>query len=197
MTIDAAPKGRSARPLGDSVHGDRHVVHARRRLERTVIQAERREDPPPLLADLDCAVRGSDPFLRVCLGSSVISESTPSREHRATDQGPCGQDLRPGGATVRRNPSALCVTPYARRHPSPATRVRLRVFGQPGYIAAAARQNEHSAARRQPRARTRWSVGRLPHMPMSGCSELGNKESATRQLTVRTNPTRDDANIHE
>ena len=31
--------GHSARPLGDSVHGDRHVVHARRRLERKVIRA--------------------------------------------------------------------------------------------------------------------------------------------------------------
>ena len=38
----------------------------------------RREDPPPLVADLDCAVRGSDPFLRVCLGSSV-TVSPPRR----------------------------------------------------------------------------------------------------------------------
>jgi hypothetical protein len=29
---------------GDSVHGDRHVIHARRRLERKVIRAERKED---------------------------------------------------------------------------------------------------------------------------------------------------------
>ena len=31
-----------------------------------------REDPPPLFADLDCAVRGSGPLLRVCMGSSVM-----------------------------------------------------------------------------------------------------------------------------
>src|SRR5207344_2089683 len=88
-------KGHPARPLGDSVHGGRHVVHARRRLERKVIQAERREDPPPLFADLDCAVRGSDPFLRVCLGSSVISESTPSREHAPRTKVPTDRTFGP------------------------------------------------------------------------------------------------------
>ena len=88
-------QGHSTRPLGDSVHGDRHVVHARRRLERKVIQAERREDPPPLLADLDCAVRGPDPFLRVCLGSSVISESTPSREHAPRTKVPTDRTFGP------------------------------------------------------------------------------------------------------
>ena len=90
-----AERGHPARPLGDSVHGDRHVVHARRRLERKVIQAERREDPPPLFADLDCAVRGPDPFLRVCLGSSVISESTPSREHAPRTKVPADRTFGP------------------------------------------------------------------------------------------------------
>jgi hypothetical protein len=41
----------------------------------------RREDPPPLVADLDCAVRGSDPLLRVCLEPSRRDQSTPPREH--------------------------------------------------------------------------------------------------------------------
>jgi hypothetical protein len=109
-------KGHPARPLGDSVHGDRHVVHARRRLERKVIQAERREDPPPLFADLDCAVRGPDPFLRVCLGSSVISQSTPSREHAPRTKVPTDRTFGPEAQRHGGNPSALCVTLYAGRH---------------------------------------------------------------------------------
>src|SRR4249920_1621019 len=95
MTIDVAPKGAFCVPLGDVVHGDRHVVHAGRRLERKVIQAERREDPPPLLADLDCAVRGPDPFLRVGLGSSVISEFTPSPEHAPRTMVPADRTFGP------------------------------------------------------------------------------------------------------
>ena len=95
MTIDVAPKGAFCAPLGDVVHGDRHAVHAGRRLERKVIQAQRREDPPPLLADLDCAVSGSDPFLRVCLGSSVISESTPSPEHAPRTKVPTDRTFGP------------------------------------------------------------------------------------------------------
>ena len=58
-------------------------------------------------------MRGSGPFLRVCLGSSVISESTPSREHAPPTKVPTGQDLRPGGAAARRNPAALYVMLYA------------------------------------------------------------------------------------
>ena len=54
----------------------------------------RREDPPPLVADLDCAVRGSDPFLRVCLGSSVMV--SPPRRGSA----------RHGPTSLRRGPSA-------------------------------------------------------------------------------------------
>jgi hypothetical protein len=94
MTIDARRR-HSARPPGDSVHGDRQVVHARRRLERKVIQAERREDPPPPFADLDCAVRGPDPFLRVCLGSSVITESTTAGEHAPPSKVPADRTFGP------------------------------------------------------------------------------------------------------
>jgi len=57
-----------------------------------------REDPPPLLADLDCAVRGSDPLLRVCLEPSRHDQATPATGARATDQCPRTQDLRPGSA---------------------------------------------------------------------------------------------------
>jgi len=57
----------------------------------------RREDPPPLLADLDCAVRGSGPFPRVCLGSSVTV--IPPR-HGSGCQGPTS--LRTGPSAGRR-----------------------------------------------------------------------------------------------
>ena len=57
-----------------------------------------REGPPPLLADLDCAVRGSDPLLRVCLEPSRRDQFTPATGARATDQRPRTQDLRPGSA---------------------------------------------------------------------------------------------------
>jgi hypothetical protein len=52
--------------------------------------------PPPLLADLDCAVRGSAPFLRVCLGSSVVA--SPPR-HGSTRHGPTS--LRTGPSARR------------------------------------------------------------------------------------------------
>ena len=54
----------------------------------------RREDPPPLLADLDCAVRGSGPFPRVCLGSS------------ATVSPPRHGSARHGPTSLRTGPSA-------------------------------------------------------------------------------------------
>jgi hypothetical protein len=57
----------------------------------------RREDPPPLLADLDCAVHGSGPFLRVCLGSSVTV--SPPR-HGSPRHGPTS--LRTGPSAGRR-----------------------------------------------------------------------------------------------
>ena len=63
----------------------------------TVVQARHDErTPPPLLADLDCAVRGSNPFLRVCLGSSVMI--SPPR-HRSTRHGPTS--LRAGRSARR------------------------------------------------------------------------------------------------
>ncbi len=43
-------------------------------------------------------MRGCVPFPRVCLGSSVISESIRSREHALRAKVPCVRDLRPGGA---------------------------------------------------------------------------------------------------
>jgi hypothetical protein len=71
-------KGHSARPLGDSVHGDRHAVHARRRLERKVIQAERQEDPPARsskdpggLAGRDCPARCMRTLPDRCHGRAV------------------------------------------------------------------------------------------------------------------------------
>jgi hypothetical protein len=49
----------------------RRVVHARRWLVREEVRAGFGERARlPLLADLDCAVRGSDPLLRVCMGPS-------------------------------------------------------------------------------------------------------------------------------
>jgi hypothetical protein len=37
--------------------------------------------PPPLLADLDCAVRGPRPLLRVCSGPSAHNQSTSPEQH--------------------------------------------------------------------------------------------------------------------
>ena len=62
----------------------------------------RREDPPPLVADLDCAVRGSNPFLRVCLGSSVMV--SPPRRGSA----------RHGPTSLRGGPSARRCGQYGR-----------------------------------------------------------------------------------
>lgn len=89
----APGSGCSARPWADGVRSGRRVIHARRRLGREVIRAKtRREDSPPLLADLDCAVRGSDPLLRVC-PSPLVTVSL-----HVTGQRPGAQDLRPDGA---------------------------------------------------------------------------------------------------
>ena len=97
MTIDAAPNAAFCASTGrwrawrPARHSRATVARARGNPGRT-----RREDPPPLLADLDCAVRGSDPFLRVCPGP--LSQSVhPVTGPRATDQRPRAQDLRPGG----------------------------------------------------------------------------------------------------
>src|SRR5215475_8042008 len=64
----------------------------------------RGEDLPPFLADLDCAVRGSGPFLCVCLGSSVgVSPSSRGSDAPRTKV-VCAWDFRPGGAG---NPAQL------------------------------------------------------------------------------------------
>jgi hypothetical protein len=58
----------------------------------------RREDPPPLLADLDCAVRGSGPVaprLPWALSSWSVHRAV---EACAMDQCPGARDLRPGSA---------------------------------------------------------------------------------------------------
>jgi len=57
----------------------------------------RREDPPPLLADLDCAVRGFGPVaprLPRALSSRSVHRAAGAS---ATDQCPVARDLRPGG----------------------------------------------------------------------------------------------------
>jgi hypothetical protein len=68
----------------------------------------RREDPPPLLADLDCAVRGSGPFLRVCLGpvSESVDPATGVTRHGPRSL-PGRTFGRAGRQAGRRNSSAL------------------------------------------------------------------------------------------
>jgi len=88
-----APPARRHRPALVARPDGQHD-RARHRLRATKLRLggspgnpgrTRREDPPPLLADLDCAVRGSGPLLRVCLGSSVTL-SPPG--HPGSGQGP-------------------------------------------------------------------------------------------------------------
>jgi hypothetical protein len=108
MTIDAAPDGAFCASTG-LWRGARRPA---RRSRSTSDAAQgnpdrtRREDPPPLLADLDCAVRGSGPFLRVCLGSSVTV--SPPR-HGSTRNGPTSLHTRPSAGRRRqqgRTPAA-------------------------------------------------------------------------------------------
>jgi len=42
-------------------------------------------------------VHGSDPFLRVCLGSSVRTQPIPGWRHVPRTNVPAAQDLRPDG----------------------------------------------------------------------------------------------------
>src|SRR5208282_3730335 len=87
----------TGRSLADGVRGDRRRSPSASAPAQGNPGKTRREDPPPLLADLDCAVRGSGPFLRVCLGSSV-TVSPP--HHGSARHGPTS--LRTGPSAGRR-----------------------------------------------------------------------------------------------
>jgi len=103
-----------------------------------------REDPPPLLADLDCAVRGSDPLLRVCLEPSRHDQSIPATQARATGQRPRPQDLRPGSAG-----SAADVARPLRHALRPAPSAIL-IFAVNGFRCLPTESVEHLGASRGP-----------------------------------------------
>ena len=80
------------RPLADSVRGDR--AHARRRLERKVIEAERDERTRLRFSRISIA-RCADLVRSPASASGPLSPSVhPVTAARATDQRPCAQDLR-------------------------------------------------------------------------------------------------------
>jgi hypothetical protein len=85
-------------PVAGSVRDGRPAVQGRFGLDVTAgLGKTRQEDPPPLLADLDCAVHGSGPLLRVCLGSSVMVIQ------------PHDGSARQGPAYLPQGPSALAM----------------------------------------------------------------------------------------
>ena len=91
-------------PPANSVHGDRRVVHPDDGRSQGNPGRTRREDPPPLLADLDCAVPGCDPFLRVCPGSSCRGHSGPVQLcHRSTRHEPTSLRTRPSAGRRRQH----------------------------------------------------------------------------------------------
>src|SRR5271165_947121 len=92
----------TGRSLADGVRGDRRRSPSASAPAQGNPGKTRREDPPPLLADLDCAVRGSDPLLRVCLGSSVIASPL------------CHGSTRYGPTSLRTGPSARWCRGYGR-----------------------------------------------------------------------------------
>ena len=97
----AGSQGGLPPPLADSVRGDR--AHARRRLERKVIQAERDKRTRLRFSRISIA-RCAD---LVRSPASAWGPLSPSVHRvtgaRATDQRPCAQDLQPGGVGVRQN----------------------------------------------------------------------------------------------
>ena len=64
----------------------------------------KREAPPPLLADLDCAVRGPGPVTPRLLWGSLVLSVHPSAGAHATGQGP----TRPGPLAARPGRAAGC-----------------------------------------------------------------------------------------
>ena len=92
--------GRTACPLADGARRLRLTLDVGWCV--TVVQPRHDErTPPPLLADLDCAVRGTNPFLRVCLGSSVmISPPRPGSTRHGPTSPRAGPSARRCGGTA-------------------------------------------------------------------------------------------------
>ena len=105
----------------------------------------RREDSPPLLADLDCAVRGSRPLLRVCL--------EPSRHHQPTQL--------PEYAPRTNVPAYGTFGPADKRcsRPHPPLHANVMLCGQPQRLhAARPRDGEGGGAAGSPSAGARQRV---------------------------------------
>jgi hypothetical protein len=85
-----------ARSLADGVHGDRRAAHPQRGLQRKVIQAGRDERTLLRLSRISIA-RCADLIRSSAYAWGPLSWSVhPVAAARATDQGPCAGDLRPG-----------------------------------------------------------------------------------------------------